>query len=142
MPDTVFILPHECIGIGWDHGVRLGTPLKSKGFSCPQPPAEVGTGLGPRERLGPGAPTPIADTALKLPLGLEEDGLPRYVDLLHFIDGSDLLRSCLVRDRYVSLAQTQMGTRNRRFGGESGILDMARRSGLFLEVIDDCRARK
>jgi len=32
--------------------VRLGTPLFLNGFSCPQPPREVGTRLGPRGRLG------------------------------------------------------------------------------------------
>ena len=49
---TFFVFSHECIAKGWDHRVRLGTPLFLNGFSCPQPPSEVGTRLGPPGRLG------------------------------------------------------------------------------------------
>ena len=52
MVPTFSVLPHECVAKGWDHGVRLGTPLFLNNFSCRQPPREVGTGLGPRGRLG------------------------------------------------------------------------------------------
>lgn len=51
--ETYFSDPlHECSGKGWDHGLRLGTPLFLNAFSCPQPPRKVGTGLGPPARLG------------------------------------------------------------------------------------------
>lgn len=52
MSPTFFVLPYECMVDGWDHGIRLGTPLFLQDFPCPQPPPEVGTGLGPLWRLG------------------------------------------------------------------------------------------
>lgn len=53
---TFSVLPYECVAKGWDHGMRLGTPLFLNSFSCPQPPREVGTGLGPPGEVGTGDP--------------------------------------------------------------------------------------
>ena len=54
---TFFVFLHKCIEKGWDHSLRLGTPLKSNSFSCPQPRSVVGDWVGTRERLGQTAPS-------------------------------------------------------------------------------------
>ena len=42
---TFSVLPHECVAKGWDHGVRLGTPLFfERLFRVPNPLGRLGQG--------------------------------------------------------------------------------------------------